>query len=520
MLLRCRARPEALLLTEDALQVWQCMAPRAPRPDDVNDDAIPGLLLQTPRRRAAVPAVRVGAAAAVPRAAVAALPGRRVVCCPPPQGKRPPCAEKEPNCSLTCEHQLPQKPQTYSTGPRKLCGAQRDVVAERIRCYEEHHRSVYESAVKERMARPRTPPPPLKCPQPPEKRIELATDGRMKSSPHCPTNRPPHPPPQPVTLEPLGDCRPKERSVVDPCAHTPRTLLSIDRGDPKPQTEQCQATSTPPKPCHENPKNQTESTKGSKCQTESSYKGITSRIMDTIRCGRATPAQTSPSKPKPEWCSKPPALAAAPKRCRQPTLAERMRRGSPSRNKRQFHTSATNLADKCNKDKEAPNASGREAVLAASKKLAAALSERDSLKEAGLGRAVRAPSCAPPAPPPPPRPTGGAMEFSVPADADTVCVRVSMGKRPVPQGPPVTRPTPQTPPKACPSPPCSGIPCPPQSSSDSWLSIKKLQQKISNCGRDTPASPKPSAPARPPPPCSPQGRAKMMDVLPHTIFMK
>ncbi|XP_063358912.1 mediator of DNA damage checkpoint protein 1-like [Cydia amplana] len=443
--------------------------------------------------------------------AVAAVPGRRVVCCPPPQGKRPPCPEKEPNCPLTCEHQLPQEPPRKSTGPRKLCGAQRDVVAERIRCYEEHHRHVYENAVKERMSRPRTPLPPLKCPQPPEKPLELATDGRIyavasdgpvprcsptpvKSS-NCPTSRPPHPEPQPVTLEPLGDCRPKERQVVDPCAHTPRTILSIDRGNLKPQPEQScsQAKSTDPKPCHENPKN----------QSESSYKGITSRIMDTIRSSRA-----SPSKPKPQWCSKPPALASAPKRCRQPTLTERMRRGSPSRNKRQLHTSVTNLAE------EAPKASGREAALAASKKLAAALSERDSLKEAGRGRAVRAPSCASPTPPPP-RPTGGAMEFSVPADADTVCVRVSMGKRPIPQGQPGTpTPRPGTPK------PCSGIPCTPQSASDSWLSIKKLQQKISSCGRDAPASPKPFAPARPPPPCSPQGRAKMIDVLSHTIFMK
>ncbi|XP_061729370.1 nascent polypeptide-associated complex subunit alpha, muscle-specific form-like [Cydia pomonella] len=454
--------------------------------------------------------------------AAVAVPGRRVVCCPPPQGKRPPCPEKEPICSLTCEHQLPQEPPTKSTGPRKLCGAQRDVVAERIRCYEEHHRREYENAVKERMARPRTPPQPLKCPHPPEKPLELATDGRMyavasdgpvprcsptpvKSSPNCPTSRPPHPPPQPVTLEPLGDCRPKERQVVDPCAHTPRTILSIDRGDPKPQPQIqsiSQTKSKDPKPCHENPKN----------QTESSYKGITSRIMDSLRSSR-----TSPSKPKPEWCSKPPALAAAPKRCRQPTLTERMRRGSPSRNKRQLHTSVTNLADK-----EAPKASGREAALAASKKLAAALSERDSLKEAGRGRAVRAPSCAPPTPPPPPRPTGGAMEFSVPADADTVCVRVSMGKRPIPQGQPGT-PTPKPhpgPSKPSPPPPSSGIPCPPQSASDSWLSIKKLQQKISSCGRDAPASPKPSAPPRPLPPCSPQGRAKMIDVLPHTIFIK
>ncbi|XP_063617940.1 uncharacterized protein LOC134790885 [Cydia splendana] len=474
--------------------------------------------------------------------AVTAIPGRRVVCCPPAQGKRPPCPEKEPNCPRTCEHQLPQEPPRQSA-PKKLCGAELDVVAERIRCYEEHHRRVYENAVKERMARPRTTPPPLKCPQPPEKPLELATDGRMyavssdgpvprcspppvKSSPNCPSIRPPHPPPQPVTLEPLGDCRPKERNVIDPCAHAPRTILSIDRGDPKPQPsidrcdpkpqpsiarsdpkpqpeQRCsQAKSTDPKPCHENPKN----------QTESSYKGITSRIMDTIRSSRA-----SPSKPKPEWCNKPPALAAAPKRCRQPTLTERMRRGSPSRNKRQLHTSVTNLADK-----EAPKASGREAALAASKKLAAALSERDSLKEAGRGRAVRAPSCAPPAPPPPPRPSGGAMEFSVPADADTVCVRVSMGKRPIPQGQPGTptpRPQPGTP-KPCPPSPRSGIPCPPQSASDSWLSIKKLQQKISSCGRDTAASPKPSAPARPPHPCSPQGRAKMIDVLPHTIFMK
>ncbi|XP_063359129.1 uncharacterized protein LOC134648538 [Cydia amplana] len=39
VLLRLRPRPEAFLLTEDALQVWQCTAPRAPRPDDNGDNA-------------------------------------------------------------------------------------------------------------------------------------------------------------------------------------------------------------------------------------------------------------------------------------------------------------------------------------------------------------------------------------------------------------------------------------------------------------------------------------------------
>ncbi|XP_063529957.1 uncharacterized protein LOC134741118 [Cydia strobilella] len=38
LLLRCCALPEALLLTEDKLQVWQCTAPRAPRPDDDDGD--------------------------------------------------------------------------------------------------------------------------------------------------------------------------------------------------------------------------------------------------------------------------------------------------------------------------------------------------------------------------------------------------------------------------------------------------------------------------------------------------
>ncbi|XP_063375809.1 uncharacterized protein LOC134663377 [Cydia fagiglandana] len=38
VLLRCRALPEALLLTEDKLQVWQSTAPRARWPDDDNGD--------------------------------------------------------------------------------------------------------------------------------------------------------------------------------------------------------------------------------------------------------------------------------------------------------------------------------------------------------------------------------------------------------------------------------------------------------------------------------------------------
>nr|XP_049708355.1 uncharacterized protein LOC110383186 isoform X2 [Helicoverpa armigera] len=400
----------------------------------------------------------------------AAPRARRVLCCAPPASRRPPCAPRLPACALTCDSQLPKlktSSRTSSRDPFRItstdCEVDQDPVAERLKLAKRAQRAEYEREVSERAARaPPAAPPRDLYRLSGERECARATDGcvyavlpdapappaastRAAAPRRCGPGREP-PPPRCVQLAHDDACRIKGDAHLDPCAHLPRVMVEIDR------SSNHVATSKP--------------------ATPKSSTGEGSRSAH------------------PSWCADPPKPASPPPRCRRPTIVERLRSHRPeSRTERRIHTSVSALV---NQKSGNSNSSGWKEML----------HKKKQLKVAGVGRvAVCTRAAGKQAPPP-----GGELQLRVPPGTTRVAVRVSLHAAPGAACPaPAPSPVLPTPSRTKQASSCTNFTSKPENS-DSWLSIKSIQKKISaqchqesgsrKVGRAAPDSP-PAAPHAP-----------------------
>ncbi|KAI5634725.1 hypothetical protein NE865_12580 [Phthorimaea operculella] len=481
----------------------------------------------------------------------------RVTCCPPPRGMRPPCAPPLPACALDCTQAKPPKARnmtaTYMLD--KSCDEGADRVAARLAASREWRRKEYMREVRER----RPPPPPCNAPYrlPAERECARAIDGKtytiadsppeqpasIKVSRACGPCREP-PPPKCVEIVPDDKCQIRGPGHVDPCAHKPRVIISIDRS----KTRDCNVSAS----------------KSSACNQGASSGGITSRIMKSLNLNKGTGGDSCPNTANRQsgraqkgpaqyagdtgWCGKiqPP---PAPTRCRPPTQEERLRKracrdipcGQQNQTKpphtRGLHTATASSAKEPPKDMKSMATQTKENL----EKLEKMLANRASYKEAAKGRVV---DCAPKVD----VPATGGLELPVPPGAATIRVNVSLDPA---KSASCSAPMRSSPPCAPSSNPCTSrtvkeTPCAaraaattcgaPSAVSSSFTAnslkcakkcepsfIKTLQKKISDTCRRTEASskdpctnpcqpkqspcgppPKPSKPSPSPTPCQPK----------------
>ncbi|CAK1603697.1 unnamed protein product [Parnassius mnemosyne] len=371
----------------------------------------------------------------------AALRGLRVACRPPPRTARPPCPARHPPCALTCEH-LPaqnasetlsmnefqcntQSP--YSTSGR--CGDTLDRVAQRISAAKLARRLDYEREVAERKKAIAPPPPPADYLLGADRETVRATDGRdyIVLPPH-PTatsdstiQRRTNTASGTVELDPSTSCAINRVPHVDPCAHHPRILLTIDRSDAN-NSSSSQRLSSPPNSV----------SKPSRCTTSNNQfrsqdkSGLSKKNDNKVTVPKKQCNGNSPEKLK-NWCSSPPQIAPEPPRCRQPSLVERLRRRPKSScgGVRKLHSAISNLAKYDNNkiDKHVISKAELQSIIsqiiADSEKLNKMLSERDKLKEAARGRIILKDQKEKPI-------QSGRLDLPVPAGTQALQVRVTL----------------------------------------------------------------------------------------------
>ncbi|KAF9819826.1 hypothetical protein SFRURICE_004180 [Spodoptera frugiperda] len=211
---------------------------------------------------------------------------QRVVCCPPPQGQRPPCAPRDPPCSLSCLDAVDQVTIDGSCATSRtfismsLCtggqlmkiilinkvltscginpesskrpnhidpcrdtfnigGCDQDPVALRLRLAKCVQEAAYWQEVAERACREPPRAPRADYCLHGQQECARATDGCTyavlppsecaPAPPRCGPGRTP-PPPRCVELAPDDACRIRDDAHLDPCAHRPRIMIEIDRG--------------------------------------------------------------------------------------------------------------------------------------------------------------------------------------------------------------------------------------------------------------------------------------------------
>ncbi|RVE44339.1 hypothetical protein evm_011001 [Chilo suppressalis] len=363
------------------------------------------------------------------------LTATRVVCCPPPAGDPPPCSPPCAPQSLTCADALPKSKRAAraaTCGPKRECGLELDRVARRLARMERHRRLEYEKEVAAKKACREPFPAPVAYSLSSMRSCCRATDGRdyalscrAPPPPACGPARTP-PPPQCVELVRDNECRVRAPHYVDPCAHTPRTIVHIDRSGRPDSAPEENAPAVDPK---------TRNSTGSEPvrAPAAGAKRFTKRLMESLSLSKAPtatcPRRTCDAECEGEgakragdsgWCSsmKPP--PAAPPACREPSPADLLARRPPSRcgpkDSRRFHTAART---------DAKTEDGRSAsqIKSDAEKLDEVLQDRENYAEAGRGRiVVGEDSTVDEA-----NETAG-LDICIPPGAEKLSVRVSLDK--------------------------------------------------------------------------------------------
>ncbi|XP_045516103.1 uncharacterized protein LOC123709055 [Pieris brassicae] len=356
----------------------------------------------------------------------------RKVCCAPPSGLRPPCPPPEPPCALTCDNT--SKITNVTVEPRQVvgCGVQLDRVAQRLAAAKQRRREQYEEEAR-RLSHSQSHLSPIPAEPYNLKGVQhcaRATDGHDYICAQTPTptrtcvNGVP-PPPTPVPLKSSKDCEIQRNHHLDPCAHKPRVFVEIDRSATIKSTEKTSAEKA----------------------SESS-----------------TRARKQCKENKKEWCKSPPQLANVPPPCREPSLVERFRRGIGGTDSKPSHRALHTRPD-------------TGSLLAAfvvpcsektpqSDKLSAILKETEKYEETGRGRTIglinNNAKVA--------KSNFGSLELQIPSEADAVRVSVTLVAQ---TGGNATARQ-------------STTKCTRRGSSDSWLSIKNIQKKLSSSKKKDP----------------------------------
>ncbi|XP_045511246.1 uncharacterized protein LOC123706128 [Colias croceus] len=336
------------------------------------------------------------------------------------------------------------------------CGSELDHVAQRLALAERARREDYECEASERAPAPR-PPPASYC-LAAERQCARATDGQdymfSKSNIECDKqvcgpNRT-SPPPLPIKLMSSEGCEIKSRGNLDPCSHRPRVIVEIDRSKSKENTG-----------------------------TDQFKESITSKLINNLSFKK----KSNPSCPRQKcnksenWCISPPTLASGPTRCKEPNLAERLRQRSKSlhnNQQRKLHCSVSTSACVTKSSTSSANKAETESDIGKKSsidKLNLILEEKKKLKESGQGRVVREPCGERKSDPS----NSGSIELRVPSDTEAVKVRVTLDFD-------RTNREHNSMSSAELAPHCVKSQ---GNRSETWLSIRNIQKKISACTKKT-----------------------------------
>ncbi|XP_046961946.1 uncharacterized protein LOC124531406 isoform X3 [Vanessa cardui] len=344
--------------------------------------------------------------------------GLRLICYPPPAGKRPPCDVPSPPPPLSCESNRKYPVQLRSTKDtevqsrsehKNFCGAQLDRVAMRLAAAERWRRLDYEREVAEQTPLPAPVPAPYHLVN--EHECLRAIDGCDYTVSKSRTDH--STPPCPVKLKPTDKCDITRGHRLDPCEHHPRIFLEIDRSasnklsyDAAKQNDDYNATGTSP------PKQLSPTGR------------FTTRLLKSLKrndntvCSRQTCKSTSTEK---NWCENLSPPKTVPISCREQSLLERLRQKSGSVPGKQCNPKRHLHSKICNERPSKPHIPGLQEVTKHDR-LTTVLRERTNLKEAGRGRVVT---------------TeqesnkninigSGGLELKVPPNSEAVRVRVSL----------------------------------------------------------------------------------------------
>lgn len=304
-----------------------------------------------------------------------------------------------------------------------------------------------------------------------------ATDGQdytvtklNKNERRCDASRNP-PPPCPIPLDPVDNCKIKRDTHLDPCSHHPRIFVEIDRS-------QSLATSTKPSVP---PAYGSTDTTPKRCTSSGN---LTSRIIESFKHHESKSEVREVNEPKnietdskrgidQNLCSKFPLPKHVPPRCKEPSLIERLRRrsgGARSKTdnpRRQLHT-GTYIYDYRFSHSSSNPMAFQQKVGSNEDKLNSLLQERSHLSEVGRGRVTTShentndDKCI----------GAGGIELKVPPSTEAVRVRVLLD---------FNTAMPMSCAKNTVLNPASNRYNNVTNGSETWLSIKNLQKKLKGC---------------------------------------
>ncbi|CAF4871593.1 unnamed protein product [Pieris macdunnoughi] len=358
----------------------------------------------------------------------------RKVCCAPPSGLRPPCPPPEPPCALTCENTSKVVNVTMEARQVAGCGVQLDRVAQRHAAAKHRRREQYEDEARQLSQSNLSPTPAEPYNLRGVQHCARATDGHDYICAQTPTptrtcvNGVP-PPPTPVPLKSSKGCEIQRNHHLDPCSHKPRVFVEIDRSENIKATE--------------------------KTSTE---KTATKSTCARKQCGEN----------KKEWCKSPPQLANVPPPCREPSLVERLRRGIGGTDGKPSHRALHTRPD--TGFSLAALVVSRSENTPQSDKLSAILKDTEKYEETGRGRTIGLINNNVKAT----KSNFGSLELQIPSDADSVRVSVTLDVAQTAGNATARQATTK---------------CARRGSSDTWLSIKNIQKKLSSSKK---RDPKPS----------------------------
>ncbi|XP_050361592.1 uncharacterized protein LOC126780936 isoform X2 [Nymphalis io] len=397
--------------------------------------------------------------------------GVRLVCYPPSTGMRPPCDLTNPPPPLSCDYNKKLTKTTKHTEVQEngeqnnFCGAQLDRVAMRLAAAERLRRLDYEREV----ALQTPPPAPVPAPYQiaGEHECLRAIDGRdytvsklRNDTEHSTQDTPTCP----VKLKPVDKCEISHSHHLDPCEHHPRIFLEIDRST-------CNKSSNSISNTAEKHNDDSNTAKTLPPKQLSSTGRFTPRFLKSLKrtensvCPRQVCRSSSNEK---SWCVNLPPPKTVPASCKEQSLLERLRQrpgcmsGKLGNPQRHLHSKPCN---------EPPSVKPNIPSLQEKTKqdrLTTVLHERMQLKEAGRGRVVTIEQKSNKKV----NIGSGGLELKVPPNSEAVRVRVSVDFETIDIATSKNDPAELKNYNGRAISSCIG-------GTDSWLSIKNLQNKFS-----------------------------------------
>ncbi|XP_022112338.2 uncharacterized protein LOC110991318 [Pieris rapae] len=345
------------------------------------------------------------------------------VCCAPPSGLRPPCPPTEPPCALTCENT--SKVVKPTVEPRQVvgCGVQLDRVAQRLAAAEHRRREEYELEARQLSQSHPSPIPTEHYNLRGEQHCARATDGHDYI-----------------------------------CAQTPTPTRTCVNGVPPPpmpvplkSSKGCEIQrSHHLDPCAHKPRVFVEIDRSA--TIKSNEKTSADKSATNSTCARKQCQEN-----KRVWCKSPPRLANVPPPCREPSLVERLRRGIGGTDGKPSHRALHTCPDTVSGSVNTPQ----------SDKISAILKETENYEESGRGRTVGLINNNATVK----KSNFGSLELQIPSEAEAVRVSVTLDVAQTAGNAMARHATAK---------------CTRRGSSDSWLSIKNIQKKLSSSKKKDP----------------------------------